>query len=84
MEQYKSVEKIQYMVNIYRVFLSYSIGRIQWNQVLFFEILDRLLPSDIDDLKKIVIYWRFCLVRAIIPVLSEPVFRLTLIHFDFA
>ena len=28
--------------------------------------------------------WRFCLVRAIIPVLSEPVFRLTLIHFDFA
>lgn len=28
--------------------------------------------------------WRFCLARAIIPVLSEPVFRLTLIHFDFA
>lgn len=28
--------------------------------------------------------WRFCLTRAIIPVLSEPVFRLTLIHFDFA
>lgn len=28
--------------------------------------------------------WRFCLARAIIPVLSEPVFRQTLIHFDFA
>ena len=28
--------------------------------------------------------WRFCLARAIIPVLSEPVFQLTLIHFDFA
>ena len=57
LKQYKSVDKIQYMVNIYCAFLSCSIGRIQWNQVLiFFEILDRLLPSDIDDLKKMVIY----------------------------
>lgn len=57
LEQYKSVDKIQYMANIYRAFLSCSIGGIQWNQALiFFEILDRLLPSDIDDLKKMVIY----------------------------
>ena len=28
--------------------------------------------------------WIFCFVRATIPVLGEPVFRLALIHFDFA
>ena len=29
-------------------------------------------------------WWIFCPVRATIPFLSEPVFRLALIHFDFA
>ena len=28
--------------------------------------------------------WIFCFVRATIQVLGEPVFRLALIHFDFA
>lgn len=39
-----------------------------------------------EELADVIVYcqWRFCLARAIIPVLSEPVFRLTLIHFDFA
>lgn len=57
LEQYKSVDKIKYMANIYRAFLSPDILKIDWEETLiFFELLDRLLPSDIEDLEKMMTY----------------------------
>lgn len=57
LEQYKSVDKIKYMANIYRAFLSPDILKIDWEETLiFFELLDRLLPCDIEDLKKMKTY----------------------------
>lgn len=57
LEEYKSVDKIKYMANIYRAFLSPNILKVNWEETLiFFELLDRLLPSDIEDLKKMMTY----------------------------
>lgn len=54
LEQYKEIEKIKYMANIYYAFLRSGLKGIKWDQALiFFEILDRLLLCDIEDLKKI-------------------------------
>ena len=57
LEEYKNSDKIQYMSNIYRAFLSPGILAIDWNQTLiYFEILGRLLPDDIETLKRIAVY----------------------------
>ena len=57
LEEYKNSDKIQYMSNIYRAFLSPEILAIDWNQTLiYFEILGRLLPDDIETLKRIAVY----------------------------
>lgn len=57
LEEYKNSNKIQYMFNIYRAFLSPGIFAMDWNQTLiYFEILGRLLPDDIEALKKIAVY----------------------------
>lgn len=55
LEQYKEVEKAQYMANIYRAYLNCSVAGIDWETAtVFFEILDRILLQDICDLKSVV------------------------------
>lgn len=55
LEQYKEVEKAQYMANIYRAYLNCSVTKINWETAMaFFEILDRILLQDIDDLKRLI------------------------------
>lgn len=52
-EQYQEAEKARYMANIYRAYLKSSVEGIDWETAtVFFEILGRLLPQDIRDLKK--------------------------------
>lgn len=54
LEQYKEVEKAQYMANVYRAYLNCSVGGIEWETaVAFFEILDRILPQDIRSLEQV-------------------------------
>ena len=57
LEQYKEINQIEYMANIYRAFLLPDIGGIDWDEVvIFFELLSRLLPRDIEDLNKIALH----------------------------
>lgn len=55
LDKYKESEKAKYMGNIYLAFLNNSPFGINWDQAtIFFEILDRILISDIEDLKKMM------------------------------
>lgn len=53
-EQYKEEEKARYMANIYRAFLVNNIYGINWDTaVVFFELLNRILPQDISVLETV-------------------------------
>lgn len=53
-ERYKEEEKVQYMVNVYRAYFDRSLAGINWDTtVVFFELLDRILPQDIRDLERV-------------------------------
>ena len=54
-EQYKEIEKVEYMVNVYWAYLNDTVAGINWETaVAFFEILNRMLPQDIYALEKVV------------------------------
>lgn len=53
-ERYQEEEKTKYMANVYCAYLDHTLSGINWDTaVVFFELLDRILPQDIHDLERV-------------------------------
>lgn len=53
-ERYKEEEKAQYMANVYSAYFDHTLSGIDWDTtVVFFELLDRILPQDIRDFERV-------------------------------